>query len=390
LDVFPGMHNSGSSCPDNDCYDSVKQAVKAGFQVGLQKNGRWHPAISTIILLNEPELSCHVDVAVCRVKKALSALEGFLDAEKEMHVDPGHVKLTLAWSFGIDTSIDGSVTGPGIYGFQDMVAGVANPSLANYAPRSSQAELAAAFTARWIHCVNTQAPWSFVKSQITPHYAQFLPHKWFIGEYGANGQTQAVIQKDLQSMDEFAGEDASFMGHFIFQFQTAYEKGSGSEMNFGLFSLGDEKVGDAEVCLVDSSNKTTCGTFSVYCLDTHLPWFSKTPELDHRADAVAKAWGGSVGNKGLCSNVPRPPSPGPTPPPAPSPQPQACDASWGSCPNGSPADTCQGHLDYAINIQVHDCKSALSQIIGHCPACARCSSGDCQGHGPGPSIPVMV
>jgi hypothetical protein len=158
--------------------------------------------------------------------------------------------------------------------------------------------------------VNTQAPWSFVKSQISPNYAQFAPHKWFIGEYGANGQTQATIQKDLKDMDEFAKEDASFMGHFVFQFQTAYEKGPGSEANFGLFSLGDEKVADAEVCLKDSAGKTECGTFPVQCLDTHLPWFSSTPELDHRADAVAKAWGGSVQNKGLCTNFIEMPSAG--------------------------------------------------------------------------------
>merc|ERR1712232_697710 len=149
-------------------------------------------------------------------------------------------------------------------GFQDMVAGIANPGLASYTPRSSQTELSAAFKARWINTVNTQAPWCFVKSQIAPNYAQFLPHKWMIGEYGANGQTQAVIQDDLQSMDEFAKEDPGFMGHFMFQFQSAYEKGSGSELNYGLFSLGEKKVGEAEVCLQDN-----CGKFSVYCLDTH-------------------------------------------------------------------------------------------------------------------------
>jgi len=311
LDVFPGIHNSGTTCPNDDCYEFVKKAVLAGHNLGFQANGRWHPAISTIMLLNEPELECQQGdphaVAVCRVKKALSALDGFLSAEKEMNVAPGRVKLSLAWSFGLATSIDGSVTGPGIYGFQDMVAGVANPGLAGYVPKSSQAELALAFAARWIHCLNTQAPWDFVKSQISPHYKQFLPHRWMIGEMGWNGQTQAIIQKDLENMDKFAIEDESFMGYFIFQFQTAYEKGTGSEMNYGLFSLGDEKVGDAHVCLLDGAGNTRCGNFAVHCLDTHLPWFSSAPEKDHRADAVARAWGGSVGNKGLCSNVLRTP-----------------------------------------------------------------------------------
>lgn len=37
------------------------------------------------------------------------------------------------------------------------------------------------------------------------HLTPDLP--WFIGEYGANGQTEAVIVSDLQSMDEKARSD---------------------------------------------------------------------------------------------------------------------------------------------------------------------------------------
>lgn len=295
LDVFPGVHTY-LPCPNNDCYDSWKQAVKAGFQKGFQKDGNWHPAVSTIILLNEPDFTPGGDW--CRVKKALSAMEGLLDAEKEMNVKPGRVKLTVTWSFGMHTSVDGKVRGPGIFGFQDMVAGTANPGIAQYTPRSSQAELLSAFKSRWIHSMNTQAPWSYVKSVVEPHYAQFLPHQWFIGEYGANGQTQTTIQNDLQGMVQYTNANSGFAGACMFQFQSAYEKG-GSELNFGIFSLGDRKIGDTgEVC-----SGGRCGTYPVYCLETHLPWFNGKPELDHRAEAVARAWGGSAQNKGRCSSA---------------------------------------------------------------------------------------
>merc|ERR1712100_826417 len=122
-----------------------------------------------------------------------------------------------------------------------MVAGTADPSIAHYTPRSSRAEIAAAFEARWIHGMNTQAPWNYVKSQIDPNYKPFLPKLWFIGVC-------------------------------FFQWQTAYWK-TGVEMNYGLFSLGTEKVGETgDVCsdMLDDSGKSSCGKFPVYCLDTHL------------------------------------------------------------------------------------------------------------------------
>lgn len=300
LRVMPGMH-SQMSCPDHDCYDSWKAAVKAGFQIGYQKDGEWHPAIDTIIIYNEPDFTpCTGNANWCRVKRVLSALEGILDAEKEMKVKPGKVRLSVTWSFGMHTSVDGKVTGAGYYGFQDMVAGTADPSIAHYMPKSSQAEIAKAFEDRWIHGMNTQAPWNYVKQIVASKFSPYLPKQWFIGEYGANGQTQEVITADLRNMDSFAQSgNSGFLGVCFFQFQTAYIKG-GTEMNFGLFSLGTEKIGDTGDVCEDSA----CHTFPVYCLDTTLEWFEpKAPALDHRAEAAAKGWGGSAMNKGRCKGT---------------------------------------------------------------------------------------
>ena len=57
--------------------------------------------------------------------------------------------------------------GPGVYGFQDMVAGIADPSLAHYKPRASQADLAEAFRTRWVNSLNAAAPYAFIKQEIT-------------------------------------------------------------------------------------------------------------------------------------------------------------------------------------------------------------------------------
>merc|ERR1719253_304235 len=75
--------------------------------------------------------------AVCRTRAAVSALDGFLKAESDAKVT-GDVNITVAWSFAQRSSIAAlkKLKGykkyvedqAGIYGFQDMQAGVADPS----------------------------------------------------------------------------------------------------------------------------------------------------------------------------------------------------------------------------------------------------------------------
>lgn len=295
LNVMPGMHSNEPAevCPDFDCFDAWRSATLQGYELGYRQGQSWHPAVSAIILMNEPDFyendpMCKPAGPWCRVKAVLSALDGVLSAERDAEVEPGRVKLAVTWSFAMRTSIDGSVEGPGTFGFQDMVAAVADPSIANYEPRSSAKQLQKAFSTRWMHGLNTQAPWTFVHEFVSQHYAQFEPTPWFIGEYGANGQPEATIKADLLSMQSTASEGGTFLGAAVFQFQSAYNKG-GSELNFGLFSLGSKKLTETgEVC----DRKSPCRTWPVYCLESKLTWLPGTLAL--RAEAVASAWDGAV------------------------------------------------------------------------------------------------
>merc|ERR1719401_535560 len=247
-----------------------------------------------LILLNEPDFmehqpQCQPSGFWCPLKAVLSALDGVLAAEKEAGVVAGHVRLTATWSFAMRTSIDGKVTGPGTFGFQDMVAGIADPQIARYTPRSTKEELAAAFRTRWVHGLNTQAPWGFVNEMVSKVYDEhFAPVPWFIGEYGANGLPTDVITSDLASMEEAAQAGRHFLGGVVFQFQTAYWKG-GPEVNFGLFGLGGEKLGETgELC----DRMHPCSTWPVHCLDPSLEFLPPAARL--RAEAVAAAWKGSM------------------------------------------------------------------------------------------------
>jgi len=303
LSVLPGVDSDLAihNCTDFDCYETVKEVIKTGFSLGFAKGKDWHPAIHTVILFNEPDFfandpKCPQKASWCRVKAAISALDGLLAAEREANIS-GRVNLTTTWSFAALDSIDGKCKNcPGYFGFQDMLAVIENVSIAHYKPRTPAKDLADSFHRRWVNALNVQAPWGFVKERITKNYGPFGNRPWFIGEFGDLGQTHDILKNDVQAMHEFASaNDSLFMGASIFQFQTAYWKG-GSEMSFGLFGLGKEKIADTEdVC----DNKGDCCKWPVYCLSTDLHWLPT--DQAQRAAAVAAAWNGTV--TGLCRNA---------------------------------------------------------------------------------------
>lgn len=291
LNVMSGVHsNHPELCPDFDCFNHTKQALLTGFKQGFQAGDQWHPAVAAVILANEPDFyefdpRCNPSGAWCRVKAVLSAFDGALAAEQEAGVAAGRVLYTVTWSFAVRSSLDGKVTGPGLFGFQDMQAAVGDPSIVQYSPRTSQSNLQTSYEKRWVNGLNTQAPWSFVSELVAQSYAPFKPTPWFIGEYGANGQPFDVIVSDLKDINDAASKKGgAFLGAAFFQFQSAYDKG-GSELNFGMFSLGDRKIGETgQVCDMFSQ----CKSWPVHCLKTDLPWLSGARA--QRAAAVAAAW----------------------------------------------------------------------------------------------------
>merc|ERR1711957_633058 len=159
-----------------------------------------------------------------------------------------NVKLTVAWSFASRTSVDGKVSGPALYGFQDMVAGIKDPQLGGYTPRSTLEDLSEAFRTRWVHSLNTQAPWSFVSELVGQDYEQFLPTPWMITEYGAFEQPEWTIRQDLQAMQNEVEEGGAFVGVSFFQFQTS--------------RICDDRV------------RSTCRAWPVHCLSPDLSFLS--------------------------------------------------------------------------------------------------------------------
>jgi len=295
LNVMPGYHTYNAiygGCPDFDCYDTWKKYTLKAFEDGFRRGDEWHPAVSVLLLFNELDFFRGYG-KTAPLRSALSALDGVLAAEKEAGVKPGRVRLSIAWSNAPGESLDGKVKGFAIWAMHDIAAGVADPSLADYTPRSPQADLLEAYKTRWAHGINVQTPG--ITGYMAEHYKDLEPIPWFIGEYGANGLPEEAIERELQAMDDLARDQTDpFMGMAFFQFQAAYFKG-GSEMNFGLFRMGDRQIGETgDIC----DKGMGCKRWPVYCLTTErgeLPEF-----VTLRAEAVAKSWGGKISGSHLC------------------------------------------------------------------------------------------
>lgn len=301
LHVMPGYHTQ-MKCEDFDCYQAWKDATLSAFKQGYKKDNNWHPAVSMLILLNEPDTlnfgglppphCAEGDDAKCRVRAALSAMEGVLAAEKEAGIEAS-VNMTISWSFQQLDSIDGKVKAAiGYYGFQDMIAGIANPAIAGYTPKpGGKAALQAAFASRWTNSVNTHAPWPFVKEKVGGTYDQFMPTPWFISESRFDGKEPAEIQSDLQAMNTEASGDGPFLGATMYEYQNGYLDHLSQE--YGLFDIGVNKVEKTDdVCSDDiNTHVPTCDKWDVKCLNP-----------DKRATATATAWQGKVEGPALCGS----------------------------------------------------------------------------------------
>jgi len=307
LHTLLGFHTQ-NVCPDFNCFDSWKAAALTGFKNGLQKGDSYHPAVSMMILHDEPDIlnfgGNPPPVCVtgsegkCRVRAALSALDGLLAAEQEAKISNASLpNLTIAWSFDLKTSIDGKITGEGYFGFQDMIAGTANPKIADYTPVMGKDALLAAFNSRWVHAINTQSDWAFIKEKVQGNYNQFLPKPWFISAFRGDTLAESEIQAQLKEMDAEAANGGAFLGVTMYSFQVDYMQ-TGAPQTYGIFGLGNQTIGSTEAVYQEDVNThdATSAQWTVPCLDPKFP-------RDHRADAVAAAWKGSIKGHGVCSNI---------------------------------------------------------------------------------------
>jgi len=303
LSVAPGMSDypfyqqvPGSCLRDTDfnCFTQVRPMYLENLRKGfLSMDNTYHPALKIMNILNEPDLKMpptadnggpEGPVQMCRA--IISAFDAMLDAEQEAGVTGPLINFTATFSYAICSSCKWFQDKPGLGQMAMLDDAMKNPEKYGYTPKN---DITAAYAARFTHSFNTQNPATDLQHQFLDDYAAFFPTTpVYIGEYHrvAGNQTE-----DLETILELAERNPLFLGISFFEYQVAYWK-TGSEMDFGMFGLGDYKK---------ASMPYFSKTYDVWCV---VPQDSPASGTT-LPGALAKAYGGEgVDASTLCAANP--------------------------------------------------------------------------------------
>jgi len=302
LSVAPGMSDypfyqmKPGSCldaTDFNCFSQVKplylQNLNHGF---LTADKRYHPALKYMNILNEPDLKMppNTDTAGPEgprqmARSLISAFDAMLDAEKEAGVTGPLINFTATFSYAICRSCGGP-SKPALAQMWVLDDAMRNPGKYGYTPIN---DIGSAYAARFTHSFNTQNPATDLQHQFLDDYAaHFSKTPVYIGEYHRVNANQT---QDLALILSLAKTNPLFLGISFFEYQVAYWK-TGSEMDFGMFGLGDFEL---------ASMPYFGQNFSIYCLAPQASPLSGSS----MPDAVAAVYGGSaIDTSDLCVTNP--------------------------------------------------------------------------------------
>lgn len=282
---------------DLDCYEQIRAAYAQNLEKGfLQEDGSYHPALRTVILMNEPDLKFG---GMLSFKKALvSAFDAVLSAEKEAGVVGDAPNFTVTFSFGVCPQCERYGYKPGLGQMLELRDAIRDPASVGYYPRN---DLWTNYKFRFVNSVNTANPFTDIKRLFLDDYdVLFMGTPVFIGEYH---DPDVYERQDLQGVLAIAEDESTLLsGISFFEFQVRYDKG-GSEMGFGMFGLSDERR-VAEFTL-------EWKPFTSWCLSPvkaegrrHPPGTNRFLEASQDVyvhTAVARAFGGAgVGEHEMC------------------------------------------------------------------------------------------
>lgn len=271
LQVLPGMSDyiylkQPGNCytTDFNCYSQLKSSyaknLERGFSLVSGGIRSYHPALRTIILMNEPELKFYPVWNVKNTVKAMvTAFDGVLDAEKEAHLQGPAPNFTVTFSFGVCGSCSQFEGLPGLGPMWELRRAMRNPMLVDYTPKN---DIWNAYLQRFENSVNTANPAADFKRMFLDRYdLHFQGTALFIGEYHAPFGDGRALQEDVESILHIASDEGNHLrGISFFEFQVRYDKG-GAEMSFGMFGLGDQALDDFTIMSNSDSR-----LFSAWCL----------------------------------------------------------------------------------------------------------------------------
>eukprot|EP00450_Noctiluca_scintillans_P025888 CAMPEP_0194534638 /NCGR_PEP_ID=MMETSP0253-20130528/72914_1 /TAXON_ID=2966 /ORGANISM="Noctiluca scintillans" /LENGTH=522 /DNA_ID=CAMNT_0039380329 /DNA_START=84 /DNA_END=1648 /DNA_ORIENTATION=- len=281
---------------DYNCRWTIQDQFEAMLQKGFTRpvgdgTRRYHPAVKAIIVINEPELKIQFNLSAddkarakgYYAKAAISALDGMLSAEENMHVvGSGSLPpFTVTHSFATCPeckSANNTVNGSNVGGFSalpfmyDFVHGCLDPSFLDYRPKH---DLRAALQNRFVLGFNTQNDRDSICTDLLGPLgaSPLVGLPVWVGEYKPVAMSDPsmnpdVFEGDLRKMRHLVdggmcnASAARLRALSVFEFQVAYDKGPFDlQMVYGIHVLGNRVV--AHTHPIEQTNWTS---YRVWCL----------------------------------------------------------------------------------------------------------------------------
>jgi len=299
---------------DCNCFDNIKlDALQLLKHSGLLSSaGSYHESLSNIILINEPELKInqpHHEGSKGYARAVISALDGFLSAEKELGVTGHKPTFTCTFSFAVEGPRP-SGTGqmqpkntqnkPGLGQMMTLKDAFMDPASVGYP--NPKNDLKAAYRDRFVNSFNTANYASDIKPLFLDAYTSYFGDQHvYIGEFHkgghlagkrlppgpGNGETKTLLTEMQDIVTIVQDKMNPLMGVSFFEFQVRFDKG-GHEMEFGMFGLGETKIGSVELGEFTLPPRTPGGrnNYSVWCLTEEQQGGLSMPK------ALTQAFGG--------------------------------------------------------------------------------------------------
>eukprot|EP00450_Noctiluca_scintillans_P008636 CAMPEP_0194503766 /NCGR_PEP_ID=MMETSP0253-20130528/28562_1 /TAXON_ID=2966 /ORGANISM="Noctiluca scintillans" /LENGTH=739 /DNA_ID=CAMNT_0039346081 /DNA_START=99 /DNA_END=2318 /DNA_ORIENTATION=+ len=236
-----------------NCYEQVKESYLGNLRGGfLNEQNRYHQSLRSFIILNEPDLKVPgVQEPLSVAKSLISAFDGILDAEREMGVVEPTLNFTVTMSFAVCTKCSSFTTKPALGMMDEFKRAMLDPESVGYKANN---DLRAAFFNRFENSFNTANPANDMNPLFLDDYkTHFQGTPVYIGEYHKPSipKNNRVLcpsanrcqLDDLKAILRIAESDEVLAGISFFEWQVRYDKG-GSEMDFGMFGLGDYSFGE--------------------------------------------------------------------------------------------------------------------------------------------------
>eukprot|EP00931_Biecheleriopsis_adriatica_P049740 TRINITY_DN28783_c0_g1_i1.p1 TRINITY_DN28783_c0_g1~~TRINITY_DN28783_c0_g1_i1.p1 ORF type:complete len:867 (-),score=151.28 TRINITY_DN28783_c0_g1_i1:155-2755(-) len=283
-----------------NCHDTIKDAYLKNLNKGfLRSDNTYHPALSYIIVVNEPDLKLpNLEAPRSFAKAIATAIDGMIDAEHAANVSGQRPNFTATFSFSMCSACTKFADRPALAQMWMLRDAMLHPAKYGISPNN---DLAHFYETRFTNTFNTGNPSWEVKKLFLDHYMQEFPSTpVFIGEYHNPGN--ANTESDLRNILSIAKASHLLLGVSFFEFQNRLDEAGHSI--WGIFDPQEDPTITDLGASPDPEEVLFGSTFSVNTMPCLVPTKEGGAEKNIPEQITAAYGGSGIDFKKLCEANP--------------------------------------------------------------------------------------